>query len=173
MDRIDGASGYIFRPDLPQEKSEGQKRKEKSVRTGKFSSLFNTSKADGEPKLLDSAELQELLADTSQLREVLAGFADEVHRYGDALAKRPSRENLASYRNAVAKFLKLAAAGSFGIEEHLSKKDILNQKKYILIRTIDEKLEQLAVGILRSQQSGLQILAKLEEINGLIVDLLQ
>jgi uncharacterized protein YaaR (DUF327 family) len=38
---------------------------------------------------------------------------------------------------------------------------------------VDRKLEQLAAGILAGQHSQMDILARVEEINGLLVDLLQ
>jgi len=42
-----------------------------------------------------------------------------------------------------------------------------------LIQVVDHKLEQLAAGILAGQRSRLEILARVEEINGLLVDLIR
>ncbi|MCK5198436.1 MAG: DUF327 family protein, partial [Spirochaetales bacterium] len=47
------------------------------------------------------------------------------------------------------------------------------QKRYTIIRVVDEKLERLAAGVLQNQSDKLYILEKIEEINGLIVNLLK
>jgi uncharacterized protein YaaR (DUF327 family) len=41
-----------------------------------------------------------------------------------------------------------------------------------LIQVVDQKLEQLAAGILTGQASQLELLARVDEIAGLLVDLL-
>jgi uncharacterized protein YaaR (DUF327 family) len=45
------------------------------------------------------------------------------------------------------------------------------QKRYTMIRVVNEKLEKLAAGIMQNQYSQMEILRRVEEINGLIVDI--
>jgi uncharacterized protein YaaR (DUF327 family) len=47
------------------------------------------------------------------------------------------------------------------------------RKVYHLIQVVDQKLETLASGILSGQLRQLEILARLDEITGLLVDLMQ
>ena len=47
-----------------------------------------------------------------------------------------------------------------------------NTDKYYLIKIIDEKLDQLASEILSIHSETLGLLAKIDEINGILVDLL-
>ena len=47
-----------------------------------------------------------------------------------------------------------------------------NRKKYIIVTVVNEKLEQLARDIMFIQSSQISMLAKVEEIKGLLVDLL-
>ena len=49
----------------------------------------------------------------------------------------------------------------------------MNRKKYTLVQVADRKLEELAVAILSGQAAQLDILARVEEINGLLVNMLQ
>ena len=44
-------------------------------------------------------------------------------------------------------------------------------KRYTLIAVVDRKLEQLAAGILQNQRDKLEILRKVEEIQGMLVDM--
>jgi hypothetical protein len=59
------------------------------------------------------------------------------------------------------------------VEENVSGRNVLNRKKFALIKVIDEKLERLALGILQTQKDQFDILARVDEINGLLVDLLR
>lgn len=170
MDKIDGLGAYLFRPDAPKNQAGAGRKKGKAEGSRSFSSLFTRNDATS---AAETIEHEALIENPEELRKVLEGYVDDVHRLGDALAKRPNQDNLVVYRQAVGRFLRLVVRSAFGTEEHLSKRDILNQKKYVLVTTLDQKLERLALGILQSQESSLQILARLEEINGLIVDLLQ
>ena len=62
--------------------------------------------------------------------------------------------------------------GAFDVEEHQSGGNILKRKRFTLVRQIDQKVERLVAGILQSQGRQLDILARLEEIDGMLVDLM-
>lgn len=105
----------------------------------------------------------------------LEELVDNLHGRGERLKEQPTLGNIKEYRKAVSEFLKyiskhaLEAEQVEGARYHPLKK----QKKYTLIKVVNEKLEQLATGILQSQFSQLDILQRVDEINGMIVDLLQ
>jgi hypothetical protein len=46
------------------------------------------------------------------------------------------------------------------------------QREYLLVRTVDDKLERLVVEVLQNQMEQIELLRRIEEINGLLVDLL-
>ncbi len=102
-------------------------------------------------------------------------LVDQLHSRGEQLKETPSLENIKDYRQAVSKFLQyiskhaLEAEQIEGARYHPLKK----QKKFTVIKVVNQKLEQLAAGILQSQFSQLDILRRVDEINGMIVDLLQ
>jgi uncharacterized protein YaaR (DUF327 family) len=49
----------------------------------------------------------------------------------------------------------------------------MKRKSHAGIMVVDRKLEQLAAGILSGQTSQLELLARIEEITGILIDLLQ
>ncbi len=49
---------------------------------------------------------------------------------------------------------------------------VLDEKKWVKIKVVDEKLEKLASYIVQSQKNQLTILKKIEEIEGILVDLM-
>jgi uncharacterized protein YaaR (DUF327 family) len=50
---------------------------------------------------------------------------------------------------------------------------ISKEKKFVQVRTIDEKLDRLAQDVLFNHADKLQLLAKIEEIHGIVIDLLR
>lgn len=174
MDRIDGGPGqFLFRPDVPAEFEKKTKKHNSAKHSTRFLNLVNSDqgKIDSQVELPD--DIQQALIDSQKLDEWLSAKADAIHKLGDQLAQYPSRENLSGYREAVSVFLKVIAKQSYIAESHLGQRSILNQKKYTLIQTVDKRLERLAIGILQNQKDNLKILAQVEEINGMLFDLLQ
>jgi uncharacterized protein YaaR (DUF327 family) len=97
---------------------------------------------------------------------------DEVHVSGDELKNRPFPEEIIRYKRAVRNFLQYVVKNGYTTERQISGANLMKRKKFTLVQVIDQKLEQLAVGILAGQTTQLEILANLEEIKGLLVDFL-
>lgn len=104
--------------------------------------------------------------------KVLEILLDEVHTAGDLLKEKPLPDNIIAYKDAVRSFIKHVVDRAFTVTEQISGGNILKRKKFTQVQVIDQKLEQLAAGILSNQRSQLDLLERIEEINGLLVDLL-
>lgn len=107
-----------------------------------------------------------------EVHDSLEHLLDDVHIAGDELKKLPGRAAVLRYREAVSRFMKYVVDHGFETEQHVSGFNILKRKKFTVIRVVDDKLNRLAAGILQNQASQLQILEAVEEINGLLVDLM-
>ncbi len=103
--------------------------------------------------------------------EDLDQVLENIQEEGDALKKSPTMENVKRYRGSVKAFLQYVLDKILKTEEKISSSNPLRKKKYVLISVIDRKLEQLAMAVLRNQSDQMKILERVEEINGLIVDL--
>lgn len=162
MERIDIPSGFFpLRQDPPQEKKVSRKK----VGKKSFFSIFEDETVD------------EGLGFEKSRRSVSAGevesMLDEIHRLGDAIRKDATLSSVKQYRRAVGNFLQVVVGQGLAVEEKTSGNNVLNRKKFALVRVIDEKLERLALGILQTQKDQFEILARIDEINGLLVDLLR
>ncbi|MDR2049172.1 MAG: DUF327 family protein [Treponema sp.] len=142
-------------------KAPGTSRGEKTGKIKKrpFASLFE--KAAPLPEALPASE------------ESLHLLLDEVHESGDALSKRPFPNEIKAYKQAVRNFVHYVVENCFDTEEHQSGANLLKRKKFTLVQVIDKKLEDLAAAIMRGQENQLSILAKTDEIRGLLVDLME
>ena len=81
------------------------------------------------------------------------------------------------YKKAVRDFLKIVINSSFAVEKtRVSGFNVLKasgHRELTIIKQVDEKLEKLAAGILQNQKSQFDILSKIDEIYGLLVDLIR
>ncbi|MDR0600079.1 MAG: DUF327 family protein [Treponema sp.] len=111
--------------------------------------------------------VKELPLSEESLHELL----EEVHSAGDSLVKRPFPPEIKAYKEAVRNFVHYVVEHSFDTETLESGVNVLKRKKYTLVQVIDKKLEDMAASILRGQAGQLDILTKLDEIKGLLVDL--
>ncbi|MDR1930337.1 MAG: YaaR family protein [Treponema sp.] len=114
-------------------------------------------------------DLRELPPSEESVQRLL----DEIHSLGDALSKRPFLEEIKDYRQAVGNFIHYVVENGLAMEEHTSGVNLLKRKKFTLVQVIDKKLEDMAAVILKNQAGQLEILAALDEIHGLLVDLLE
>jgi len=105
--------------------------------------------------------------------ETLEGLLDDVHETGEALKRDPVFGPLSEYKKAVRQFLKFIIDNSLETEEILGIKNpkTMQQKKYLMIRVVDDRLESLAAHVLKNQADQLEILRRIDEIHGMLVDL--
>jgi uncharacterized protein YaaR (DUF327 family) len=119
--------------------------------------------------------------------EAAAYLMDEVRSAGDILKSRPLPEEIMRYKQAVRNFLNYIVQNTYKLEHD---DGILNKHKpqfkgrrntpdaenwtgYTKIQVIDKKLEDLAAMLLSGQKKQMELVSRLEEIRGLLVDLLQ
>lgn len=105
--------------------------------------------------------------------ETVEGLLDDVHEAGDALKRDPVFGPLNGYKKAVRRFLRYVLENSIEVEETLGIRNpsTMQQKKYVMIRVVNERLENLAAHVLKNQADQLDILRRIDEIHGMLVDL--
>ncbi|GHV75512.1 hypothetical protein AGMMS49942_03330 [Spirochaetia bacterium] len=125
-----------------------------------------------EEKGLGAAAEAEALTSYPPSEEALQELLDEVHSAGDALKQRPLGEEIKQYKRAVRQFLHYVMENGYTVktESYLFNHE---KRRKVQIEVVDQKLEALASGILSGQLRQLELLARLDEITGLLVDLMQ
>jgi uncharacterized protein len=159
MDRIEGFGGMFNVPPKPGDKQRARKagRKHKL-----FASILDEKVAPG------SAGAGDL--EDGQPPAGLEALLDAVHETGERLKSDVSMVLIRQYKQAVRNFIRTIVDSCYGLEEHAV---LRKQKKYTLISVIDEKLERLAAAVLAGQRNQLDILRRVDEIYGFLVDLLR
>jgi uncharacterized protein YaaR (DUF327 family) len=100
-------------------------------------------------------------------QESMVAFLAEIDDQGKKLLKHPIRGEIARYRALVGKFVKEAMAQMTTMEKHTDRRN----RVFTLVKEIDKKLAELTEMLISGQGKQLEILAKLEEIQGMLVDL--
>jgi uncharacterized protein YaaR (DUF327 family) len=168
MDKIDPGSGLPFFNPAAYTNARMETRDKGAVKALKktpFSRLLETRNAEA---MAEAGALPDYPPSEETLRELL----DDVHSAGDALKQRPLAEEIKQYKRAVRHFLHYVVENGYGIktENYLFKHE---KRRKVQIEVVDQKLEQLASGILSGQLGQVELLARLDEITGLLVDLMQ
>jgi len=104
-------------------------------------------------------------------RRSIEDLLDGVFAAGDALKSAPTIDTIRDYRQKVRAFVKYAVEHMLAVEQTTSGVNIMKRKRFTLVKVIDGKLDELAASVLAAQREQLAILAQVDEINGLLVDL--
>jgi uncharacterized protein YaaR (DUF327 family) len=156
------------------------KKTERVKRSGKteFSRIFEAFRGDGGIGPLENLPVSE---------ETLNLLMDEVRSTGDSLRNRPFPAEILLYKQAVRNFMHYVVENCYKLEHEdgipkflktgykgpRGTPEAMKQYTYTKIQIIDKKLEDLAAMLLSSQMPQLELISRLEEIKGLLVDLLQ
>lgn len=104
----------------------------------------------------------------------LEELLDDVHSLGDELKKTFTLATVRNYKQAVRGFIE------FVIKHSLKAQSVegarmygKKQKRYTIIQVVDSKLDDLARGVLNGQKKQVDLLNRVDEIYGLLVNLLR
>ena len=108
----------------------------------------------------------------SNYQEVLNTLAAEINSQGALICKRCDIKELKKYKELISTFLQEAVKNSYEIDKQ-GKFDGKGQYKiYAKIKKINQKVEMLTEEMLKEQADPIEILKKIEDIKGLILDIL-
>jgi uncharacterized protein YaaR (DUF327 family) len=160
MERIESLDGSYLSGRSKRKKSKSSKK----LKGRSFSSIVEQTAEQSLP-LFD-------LDDQAPHRENLEGLLDDVHETGEKLIDSQSMENIKRYRQVVSAFLDYVVTHMLSVEEQTSGGNILRRKRFTQVKIIDDKLERLIGEVLRNQDKQLDVLEKINEIRGLLIDLI-
>jgi hypothetical protein len=105
---------------------------------------------------------------TKEILDEVLGSIDEAAR---EFLEHTTYENLLIYKGLVQRFMKVAIERLYKVKERLSSKATDRQKIYTIIEEVDKKLKLLTEEILSKQNDPLSLIAKMDEIRGMLVDI--
>ncbi len=149
-------------------KKKDQKSNNTRIKSKSFSSIMETAQQEQESGFIDNTQLpQEIIG--KDFDETLQYLVDSVYEAGDRLKKNPYTDEFKEYKKSLSTFLSFVVKNTYEIETHQRRKG-KTKIVYTLVTVVNSKLDNLANDILYNQSEQLKILAKIEEINGILVD---
>ena len=99
-------------------------------------------------------------------------LVDRIEEQGKKLSEKVDIKELKIYKKLISEFLQTAVNDSFRFskESFLSKRG--RYKVYTMIKKINDEVESLTKDVLSSEGDNIKILKRVEDIRGLILDLM-
>ena len=126
----------------------------------------HVQESDGSFKFMLASNIEE-----AELAGRLNTLMEQIDAEGKKLAKRRDVKDMRHYRSLVKDFLNeiVTHSHSFSRENFLDRKG--RHRVYGIIRLVDDNLDQLAQELMRDEKDNLEILNKIGEIRGLLLDI--
>lgn len=121
----------------------------------------------GSSRFGQMVEKQETRLQSEQITRL---FGD-ISSAGDRLARSRNLRDLAKYKMLIRRFLKETVEGGIGLTQSHTWNQFGEGRRLKLVQTIDEKLVELAEALLDEEEESIDLLAKIGEIKGLLVNL--
>ena len=162
-------------------------RKSASARKLDFGKLLKGEETE-EPQFITTGLPPEIR--TMSIDDAAVYLADAVGNAGNDFSNNQTEENLEKFKTAVSQFIRFIVSNNFDVNNINSPKKRRpqqpprlfvfsdyslpkgNPRQKVSIEVINKKLDELARETLSAQSDNLKILAQVNEIKGLIVDLL-
>jgi len=123
--------------------------------------------ADGSFKFTLISNIEE-----HELQARLNAMLEEITAHGKKLAKRMDLKEMKYYRQLIRGFLNeiVNRSHKFSRENFLDRKG--RHRVYTMIKLVDKNLDELAAELIKEEKDHIQILNKIDEIRGLLLDIL-
>ncbi len=110
--------------------------------------------------------------------DIMADLQDKVYSSGANLADAINAQTINEYKKSVKQFLDFAVKNSLDVRSvssggyKMMMKGQGTKKAFVSVKVINEKMDKLTKELLFNQLEKLEILERLDEIKGLLVDLI-
>ncbi len=105
------------------------------------------------------------------LQEKIAGMIKDINKQGEKIAKHMDVKDMKKYREMIKGFINEVVTHSheFTRENFLDKRG--RHRVYGIVKLVDKNLDDLAQELIKEEKSHLNILGRIDEIRGLLLDL--
>lgn len=182
MSSIDSLNSSLYFSAAANVSKETQKRAETEKTKSKRTSFSSMVEKQNELDSLASLGLPLEIAGMNT-EDAFVFLKDEIDVTADDLSENMTAENFARFRKSVSQFMKFLEKNNYEVKttkrggrERVHKglspffAEMRKPDPYIQVKVINKKLEELATMILQNHEDKLKMMAKLDEIKGMIVD---
>lgn len=129
----------------------------------------SSSEKSAKPKEVEKSFLNELKeVHGEKIKAKLDELLSMIDKQGDKLAQHRTFSELLKYKNMVKNFVEEAVGKMYQVKDDYSP---TQGKVQSLVKSIDSSLEEVTEMIVKDQAPQLDILDKLDEVRGMLIDL--
>lgn len=103
--------------------------------------------------------------------EQITRLLGDISSAGDRLARSRNLRDMAKFKMLVKRFLKESVESGLGLKQSHTWNQYGEGRRLKIVETIDQKLIELAEQLLQDEESSMDLLAKIGEIKGLLINL--
>lgn len=109
--------------------------------------------------------------DSESRRQACDQILRQIDSLSEELKKAPTPSGVKKYRRLVASFIKEAMSQTYELNEETHWDRSGNRKSYITVRNINKALEELTDEVMNREKKQINLVARLDEIRGMLLDL--
>ncbi|MGE5604662.1 MAG: YaaR family protein [Bacteroidota bacterium] len=109
--------------------------------------------------------------DNDRRRQACDELLRQIDSVSDILKKAPTPNGIKKYRRLVASFIREAINQTYELNEETHWDRSGNRKSYLTVRNINQALEELTDEVMNREKKQIDLVAKLDEIRGMLLDL--
>jgi uncharacterized protein len=136
---------------------------------------LNTDKIRSEQKAATNSSLKfnELVQKQDQKMQIgqLQNLLKDIESAGERLSRSRTFKDLSKYKTLVKRFVKEAVDFGMDLKQSHSWNQYGQGRSLKIVETIDEKLVELTEGVLEKEGNSINLLGKIGEIKGLLINL--
>ena len=102
----------------------------------------------------------------------LNALIGEIDKQGEKLGKKADITEFENYRKLIREFIEDVVSNGYEFSKESAFGVRGRHRFFATVKTIDEKLDALAKEVLKEQKDNISIISKIDDIRGLIFDLL-
>jgi hypothetical protein len=136
---------------------------------------LNTDKIRSDQKTAANTSLKfnELVQKQDQKMQIgqLQNLLKDIESAGERLARSRTFKDLSKYKTLVKRFVKEAVDFGMDLKQSHSWNQYGQGRSLKIVETIDEKLVEITEGVLEKEGNSIDLLGKIGEIKGLLINL--
>lgn len=110
-------------------------------------------------------------ADTDSYEQQLEKLVADIVKQGEKLGKKIDIRELREYKNLISEFLEVAVGNSRKFSKHSLLDRRGRHKVYALIKKVNAEVDQLTQDVMSGEKDNIDILRRIDDIRGLILDM--
>lgn len=104
-------------------------------------------------------------------KQICTALLEKIDAQSAALKRSPTPDGIKRYRQLVKEFMKEPLNDAYHLDTKAKWDRMGNRREFVIVKKINQALEELIDSVVGQSQEQLNLIAKLDEIRGLLIDL--